>query len=54
MCSSTRAVQEYLEQSSYHLFKTVTGLGGALLITASEYHPVYSDQSSDGAIVRSD
>ena len=38
MCSSTRAVQEYLEQSSYRLFKAVTGLGGVLLITASEYH----------------
>jgi len=38
MCSSTGAVQEYLEQSSYNLFHKAPGLGGVLLFTASESH----------------
>ncbi|MFH0797444.1 MAG: hypothetical protein V2A65_10425 [Candidatus Omnitrophota bacterium] len=37
LCSSTPAVKEYLEESSYNLFKAVPGLGGAFLITASEW-----------------
>lgn len=37
LCTSTPAVKEYLEESSYNLFKAVPGLGGAFLITASEY-----------------
>lgn len=36
LCSSTPVVQEYLEESSYNLFRRVPGLGGALLFTASE------------------
>ena len=36
LCSSTPAVQAYLEESSYHLFHRVPGLGGAILLTASE------------------
>ncbi|MCX5642188.1 MAG: hypothetical protein NTY10_02985 [Candidatus Omnitrophica bacterium] len=36
LCTSAPAVKEYLEESSYNLFKAVPGLGGAFLITASE------------------
>jgi len=38
LCSSTAAVREYLEESSFNLFKCVPGLGGVFLITASEHH----------------
>jgi hypothetical protein len=38
LCSSTPAVQEFLEQSSYRLFRQVPHLGGVLLVTASESH----------------
>jgi len=38
LCSSTPAVKEYLEGSTFNLFKTVPGLGGAFCITASEFH----------------
>ena len=38
LCSSTTAVREYLEESSYNLFRQVPGLGGVFLITASEHH----------------
>lgn len=38
LCTSTPEVREYLESSSYNLFQRVPGLGGVLLITASEYH----------------
>ena len=37
LCTSTPAVKEYLEESAYNLFKAVPGLGGAFLITASEW-----------------
>lgn len=36
LCSSTPEVREYLESSAYNLFKRAPGLGGVLLITASE------------------
>ena len=36
LCSSTPAVQAYLEESSYTLFHRVPGLGGVILLTASE------------------
>ena len=36
LCSSASAVKDFLEESSYNLFKAVPGLGGAFLITASE------------------
>ena len=38
LCSSTAAVKEFLEESSFNLFKQVIGLGGVFLITASEHH----------------
>ncbi|MFH0796371.1 MAG: hypothetical protein V2A65_04855 [Candidatus Omnitrophota bacterium] len=38
LCTSTPAVREYLEESAYNLFRAVPGLGGAFLITASEFH----------------
>ena len=38
LCSSTTAVKEFLEESSFNLFKRVPGLGGVFLITASEHH----------------
>ena len=38
LCSSTAAVREYLEESSFNLFRQVPGLGGVFLITASEHH----------------
>ncbi|MFA7157928.1 MAG: hypothetical protein WC299_01400 [Kiritimatiellia bacterium] len=36
LCSSTPEVREYLESSAYNLFKRAPGLGGVLLVTASE------------------
>jgi len=38
LCSSTTAVKEFLEESSFNLFRQVPGLGGVFLITASEHH----------------
>jgi hypothetical protein len=38
LCTSTMEGKEFLEESSYRLFSQVSGLGGAFLITASEYH----------------
>ncbi|MCM8804197.1 MAG: hypothetical protein NC833_02960 [Candidatus Omnitrophica bacterium] len=38
LCSSTEKVKNFLYESSYNLFKKVKGLGGAFLITASEFH----------------
>jgi len=38
LCSSTQKVKDYLFQSSYNLFKKVSGLGGTFMITASEFH----------------
>lgn len=38
LCSSTRGVKDFLFQSSYSLFRKVPGLGGAFMITASEFH----------------
>ncbi|MBT9138795.1 MAG: hypothetical protein DDT31_01371 [Syntrophomonadaceae bacterium] len=38
LCSSTPQVKEFLEESSFRLFKEVPGLGGVFLITASEHH----------------
>jgi hypothetical protein len=38
LCSSTPEVQEFLRDSSRELFRRVPGLGGLILITASEYH----------------
>jgi len=38
LCSSTKRVKEYLQESSYNLFKKVPGLGGVFMITASEFH----------------
>lgn len=36
MCTSTPAVQEFIEESCHNLFKLTPGLGGAFCITASE------------------
>lgn len=36
LCSSTPAVQAYLEESSYNLFHCIPELGGVILLTASE------------------
>lgn len=45
LCTSTSAVKECLEQSTYRLFRQVPGLGGAFMITASEFHThCYSHQ----------
>ncbi|HNS31753.1 MAG TPA: hypothetical protein PKN36_02105 [bacterium] len=38
LCSSAQRVKDFLSQSSYNLFKKVPGLGGAFMITASEFH----------------
>lgn len=38
LCSSTEKVKNFLYESCYKLFKKVQGLGGAFLITASEFH----------------
>jgi hypothetical protein len=38
LCSSTQRVKDYLYESSYNLFKSVPGLGGVFMITASEFH----------------
>lgn len=38
LCSSTPAVREFLEESTYRLFKRTPGLGGVFCITASEHH----------------
>jgi len=38
LCSSTEKVKNFLYESCYNLFKKVPGLGGAFLITASEFH----------------
>ncbi|MCL5408982.1 MAG: hypothetical protein M1135_03060 [Candidatus Omnitrophica bacterium] len=38
LCSSTQKVKDFLYESCYNLFKQVSGLGGAFLITASEFH----------------
>lgn len=38
LCTSTSAVKEFLEQSAFSLFRQAPGLGGAFMITASEFH----------------
>jgi len=38
LCTSTAAVKEWLEQSYRCLFELAPGLGGVILITASEHH----------------
>lgn len=38
LCTSTPAVQEFLEESPHRLFQQAPGLGGVFMITASEYH----------------
>lgn len=38
LCSSTPEVQQYLKQSTANLFQNASGLGGLILITASEHH----------------
>ncbi|HAH87193.1 MAG TPA: hypothetical protein DCL60_07460 [Armatimonadetes bacterium] len=38
LCSSTPKVKQYLSESTTNLFKSAPGLGGLILITASEHH----------------
>jgi len=38
LCTSTEKVRRFLSESSYNLFKSVPGLGGVFMITASEFH----------------
>lgn len=38
LCTSNNAVKEYLKQGMYELFSKAKGLGGVILITASEHH----------------
>ncbi|MCM8821758.1 MAG: hypothetical protein NC831_02950 [Candidatus Omnitrophica bacterium] len=38
LCTGTNAVKEFLEESFFNLFRMVPGLGGVILITASEFH----------------
>lgn len=38
MCTSTHEVQQWLEESLYHVFSRVEGLGGVFTISASENH----------------
>jgi hypothetical protein len=59
LCSSTPAVQEYLEEGAYKLFRSAPGLGGVIMITASEYpshcyshYPIRQKQFTDPNIAR--
>ena len=38
MCTSTPGIKEFFDESLRHLFIDLAGLGGVILITASEYH----------------
>lgn len=38
LCTKTEPVQRYLRESTSALFREAAGLGGVILITASEYH----------------